>query len=241
MSHCVNAWQEYWQADRFWRDSPLWEKNAEIFLARAAGVVGFGPNDRVLNVGCGAGHLEKRLAPLVREILAVDTAEQFVDLCRARCRGYANVEVARLGPNYTDLTVFGRSFTRVLCISVVQYYRDLAEVQALIESARRVVCAGGRILIADLPLQTGLIGFARDALASCLQSLRHGYALALLGTAARRWLGGASYRSLSHENPELHFNIQKLCDLVRGLHLDAKIVPDSMSVYANRPSLLIHC
>jgi SAM-dependent methyltransferase len=241
MTQCSDTWQDYWQADRFWRDCTLWEVNAELFLAVAREIVGFGPEDRVLNVGCGAGHLERRLAPSVREILAVDTAEQFVDLCRERCRGQANVTVSRLGSDYTDLTQLGRSFTRVLLVSVVQYYRDLAELEALIRSARQVASPGGRILIADLPLRRGLLRFARDGVDSFWQSLRHGYAVPLLQTAARRWLWRSSYSSFTGQRPELRFTSCQLRELARRLGPAARIIDRSMSVYANRPSLLIQC
>lgn len=233
------TWQEYWQVDRLWRDCALWETNAQIFLDRARPLVGFGREDRVLNIGCGAGHLERRLAPLVREVLAVDTAPQFVDLCRERCRGLANVDVARLGGNYTDLSAFGRTFTRVLCVSVVQYYRNLGEVKDLIDSATRVLEPGGLLLIGDLPMQQTPLGFARDAVVSCARGLRHGYGVALVVTAARRWLGGSAYRSFSARCPELRFGRVELDDLVKRQQPNGRILKDGLSVYANRPSLLI--
>lgn len=241
MTQHVRSWQEYWQADRFWRDSALWEINARFFLDRAREEVGFGPQDRVLDVGCGAGHLERLLAPSVGEILAVDTAEQFVELCRERCRGLDNVAVAPLGPDYTDLTVFGRSFTRVVLVSVVQYYRDLSELEALIASARKVVSPGGRILIADLVVRRGPFGFARDAADSVRQSLRHGYAAPLLGTAVRRWLMSSAYGSFSAHRPELCFSPAELRDLAGRVGPQARLVERTMSIYANRPSLLIQC
>ena len=232
-------WIEYWNQDNFWAHSKLWRINAELFFRRAAPIIRFRKTDSVLNVGCGPGYLERHLAPLVETIDALDTSEQFVRLCQKNCEQHPNVTVKLLGKNYTDSDLFGRRFSLFLAVSVVQYYRSMSEVEALIHSARKVALPGARMLIADLPQKRNALGFARDAWSSLFLSLREGYLPVLLHTAWTQDSSKSTYQSFRKRVEELHFSNQEIQSLVRRMKLDATIIRENLSVYANRPSLLI--
>jgi SAM-dependent methyltransferase len=232
-------WREYWGRDELWRDSPLWRVNAEVFLRRVVDVVPFGPGDVVLDVGCGPGHLEALLAPLVARVHAVDTAAQFVELCRERCRGFGNVTVEQLGENYTDVGRLGGPYTRILGVSVVQYYRGEGEIERLVASARTVAAPGALLLLADLPLERGPSGFAWDAACSLGRAARLGYLPTLLRAARGRWAGGSGYAAFARRAGELAFTPARLEALVARLGAGASVVRRGLSVYANRPSILV--
>jgi len=151
---------EYWDRDNFWFQSELLKVNARLFLEKADPIVHFNRTDSVLNVGCGPGFLEKLLAPRVESVWAVDVSQQAVQECQKNCQGYQNVTVRLLGSDYTDLSMFGRRFSLFLCVSVVQYYEDIGELETLIRSAHRIALPGARMLIADLPQKRGALGFA---------------------------------------------------------------------------------
>lgn len=232
-------WVGYWDQDRLWAHSELWKANARLFLKRADPILKLKENDSVLNVGCGAGYLERHLAPRVKSILSVDTSERFVDLCRRNCRGLRNVMVERLGANYADLTQFGQRFSLFLSISVVQYYRGVEEVEALIRGAQKIALPGAQMLIADLPQERNIVGFARDLLSSTLLSFKEGYACAFLRFLASYALEGSDYRRFSKKSTILHFSDRHLQELIQRMGLDAHIIKETLSVCANRPSLLI--
>lgn len=234
-----DCWVKYWKQDDFWKDSELWRVNAGLFCREARKILVFSKSDRVLDIGCGPGHLETLLSPLVQEIVAVDVAGQFEALCRARCAELENVRTALLGADYSDVTGFGRDFSRIICVSVVQYYRGFSEVEALIDSVRKIVRPGAVMLIADLPLRRGTAGFAWDTACSVYQGIREGYAGVLLRTAVARWAGHDQYRRYCEEQTQLSFTINELESLIRRLGLDASLIRRNLSVYANRPSLLI--
>ena len=235
-----DGWIEYWDQDNFWGRLKLWELNARVFLRRAAGLIEFKKEDTVLDIGSGPGELACVPAGKVQSVLAVDTAPQFVEMTRTRCRNLPNVEAALPGADYTDLTVFSRRFSLFLCISVVQYYNSVAEVESLIRSAQKNALPGGQMLIADLNLKRGRGGFMYDAACSIFKSVQEGYALDLLRMAWKRWCTPSAYRNAGSANRLLEFDYAEIEALIERMNLNAKIIRRSFSIYANRPSLLIH-
>jgi len=127
----------------------------------------------------------------------------------------------------------------VFCLSVVQYYRDKTEVEALIRSTRKVALPGARMLIADLPLKRGLPGFCWDDGCSLLLSLREGYFGSLLRTTVKGWRKFYDYRTFCKKTPPLLFSREEIKGLVRRMNLNAQIITNGLSIHANRPSLLI--
>jgi 2-polyprenyl-3-methyl-5-hydroxy-6-metoxy-1,4-benzoquinol methylase len=233
-------WAGYWSKDDFWRDSQLWEISSKLFYQSAKRFVEFKKTDTVLDIGCGAGYTEALLAPLVRSVYAVDVAKQFVEICSQRCQGHGNLRAGYLNKDdYTNLEGCPGPFSIILCVSVVQYYRNLDEVESLINSVKKLASSGARMLIADLPLQRGKLGFLWDVLCSCFLSMRKGYFITLLSMAYTRWCHNTHYKSFCAQAQQLYFSEDKLKTLIKKLKINARIIKGDFSVYANRISLLI--
>lgn len=214
--------------------------NSKLFFKRVRQIIKFNKSDRVLDIGCGPGYTEILLSPLVKSVYAVDVAEQFINMCLKNCRNFDNVSVGRLKKDdYANLEECNGPFSVIICSSVVQYYRNMDEFEALIFSAKRVASPGALMLIADLPLKRGMLGFIWDAFCSCLLSIRYGYALILFRTAFKRYFFRSHYRAFCGKVGQLYFSINKLNSLSEQLNLDARIIRGDFSIYANRPSLLI--
>ncbi|MDD5097539.1 MAG: class I SAM-dependent methyltransferase, partial [Candidatus Omnitrophica bacterium] len=227
---CLN-WIDYWNQDSFWKDSPLWQINARLFSKSASRVMEFKKSDSVLDIGCGPGYVEAMLAPSVKSIYALDVAKQFVDICSLRCRKHLNVRVGHLRKDdYANLEEYAGPFSIVLCVSVVQYYQDMGELEKLISSVRKIVSPGARMLIADLPLERKIWGFFWDALCSYFLSLREGYAGVLLRTAFARWLEATDYKAFQDQTKQLYFTTEKLKLLINRLGLKAKVIRGDFSV-----------
>lgn len=240
MNNVKNGWIEYWNQDNFWVGLNLYELNADAFLKRIEKFIEIKKHDRVLEIGCGPGILALKMSGKVKSILAVDVAPNFVEMARTNCMKMANINVEQLGKDYTDLTVFGQRFSLLLCISVVQYYNNIGEVESLIQSAKKIVEPGGKMLIADLNLKRSFTGFVWDAFCSVYSSVQEGYAPELFKLAWKRWATSSQYRDVYVSSSLLEFNYDEIEALIEQIGLKSEIIRGSLSIYANRPSLLIH-
>jgi len=101
---------------------------------------------RVLDLGCGGGHVAFNVAPLVREVVAYDLSPEMLAVVEraARERGLSNV-ATRQGM-VESLPFEGASFDAVLSRFSAHHWRDL---DAGLREAARVVKPGGTVAIAD--------------------------------------------------------------------------------------------
>jgi ubiquinone/menaquinone biosynthesis C-methylase UbiE len=116
-------------------------------LAELARLAEGRPAARVLDLGCGAGHVSFRLAPLVREVVAYDLSPAMLAVVRdeAAKRGLANV-ATREGP-VERLPFADGSFDLVVSRYSAHHWSDFA---AGLREARRVLTADGRAGFADV-------------------------------------------------------------------------------------------
>ena len=63
--------------------------------ARTLAALGAGPFGRVLEVGCSIGIFTERLAPVCRELVAIDFSHRALELARQRLEDHDNVEIVQ--------------------------------------------------------------------------------------------------------------------------------------------------
>lgn len=116
-------------------------------LRELADLVGERHDARVLDLGCGGGHVSFRLAPLVREVVAYDLSPAMLEVVRmeATRRGLPNI-ATREGP-VEDLPFESGSFDFVVSRYSAHHWSDF---RAGLREARRVVKAEGRAGFADV-------------------------------------------------------------------------------------------
>ncbi|WP_028032696.1 class I SAM-dependent methyltransferase [Chelativorans sp. J32] len=117
-------------------------EDLQALIARMAGK----SDARVLDLGCGGGHVTFNIAPLVREVVAYDLSPQMLDVVArtARERGLSNVSTAQGVAE--SLPFETGSFDAVLTRFSAHHWRDL---DAGLREAARVLKPGGRIIVVD--------------------------------------------------------------------------------------------
>ena len=99
-------------------------------------------DERVLDVGCGTGALAYALAPLVGEVVGVDSSEEYLAAAREDAPGNCTFvlgDAAALPFDYGDFDLAG-------CLRVLHH---VPRPELVVAEMARVTRPGGRILIAD--------------------------------------------------------------------------------------------
>ena len=174
----TDNWIDYWNR----KDSmtgQLWRSQSDFFVSRLTQEMTIGAEDVILDIGCGQGHVIANLAPNVREAHGADTSEHSLAQARKAYENVTNLRFHALPPdNYLALDRLPvRNVTRILCVSVVQYYHSLEELRTLIANAKRIAAPGCLMLIADLLVDYSLY---KDILGVLLGGLQSGTFLAKL-------------------------------------------------------------
>ncbi len=102
---------------------------------------------RVLDLGCGGGHVSYRAAPLVAEVVACDVTAAMLEVVArtAAERGLSNIVTQQAAAE--DLPFADGSFDIVLSRFTTHHWRDM---EAGLRQARRVLKPGGRAVFIDV-------------------------------------------------------------------------------------------
>ncbi|HYJ78314.1 MAG TPA: metalloregulator ArsR/SmtB family transcription factor [Longimicrobiaceae bacterium] len=159
-----------------------WDRlRADLFGQRAdlQGVLGLLDEGwAVGDLGCGTGQVSESLAPFVRRVVAVDSSPAMLEAARRRLAGHPAVEV-RAG-ELEALPVDDGELDAALLFLVLHY---VAEPEAALAEARRVLKPGGRLLVVDM--------MPHDR-----EEYRHAMGHVWLGFSAERmggWLGETGF------------------------------------------------
>jgi len=130
-------------ADRVEHRRALQEERHADLEARVRRLLApFGGNERALDVGCGTGALAYALAPLVGEVVGVDSSEDYVATARAHAPAGCTFVVGdaeALDFPYGDFDLVG-------CLRVLHHVR---RPELVVSELARVTQPGGRILLVD--------------------------------------------------------------------------------------------
>jgi len=104
-----------------------------------------GPDDRLLDVGCGPGVAVREAAPLVSRAVGIDLSPEMIDQARKIARDLPNAEF-EVGDS-EHLPFPDGEFTAVLCTTSIHHYPHPGDA---VREMARVLAPGGRIAIGDI-------------------------------------------------------------------------------------------
>lgn len=105
------------------------------------------PDDLVLDVAAGTGHVARRFAPDVRAVVAIDTTEAMLQQGWIEAKRAALRNVVFMQADAAALPFMDGSFDVVVSRFAVHHFEDPA---VQIGEMRRVLRPGGRLAVADL-------------------------------------------------------------------------------------------
>ena len=101
-------------------------------------------DERVLDAGTGTGALAFAVAPLVREVVAVDVVPELLAQGRARAAAFSNVTFVE--GDITRLDVAASSFDLAACVRTLHH---VARPELVVAELARATRPGGRVLVVD--------------------------------------------------------------------------------------------
>jgi SAM-dependent methyltransferase len=101
-------------------------------------------NERALDAGTGTGALAFALAPLVREVVAIDLVPELLDEARRRAGAFANVHFVE--GDVTRLELGAGSFDLAGCLRTLHH---VPRPELVVAELTRVTRPGGQVLVVD--------------------------------------------------------------------------------------------
>lgn len=158
---------------------------------------------RVLDLGCGGGHVSYRVASHVAEVIACDVTQSMLDAVAATAaeRGLSNIAVRQAAAE--ALPFPAGSFDAVLCRFTAHHWQDL---KAGLREARRVLKPDGRGVFIDTVAPADRVLDSHLQAVELLRDASHvrNYSTAELVSALSRAgfaVGGITMRRLRMEFP----------------------------------------
>jgi SAM-dependent methyltransferase len=112
--------------------------------------VGIGPDDIILEIGCGIGRVGRALAPVCGQWIGCDVSPNMLEHARRRLEPFANVKLIEVS-GFDLRPVPDASVDLVYC-TVVFMHLDEWDRYNYIEEAYRVLRPGGRVFVDNFSL-----------------------------------------------------------------------------------------
>ena len=230
----IKGWIEYWNTDTVFLN--IMGKIAGFFFSRTMPILNYSSEDTVLDIGCGPGDLEYLLKDEVKEIYGVDTSQRFIQECQKKFSKDSNVFFYKLDEKkYTDLSfIENKKVSIIICLSVIQYYKSVEEVEMLIRSVKKIARPGATFLIADIPVKHGAL---KDILSLLKVTLKEKILFETLKFLFQ--LRFSKYYKVRSSRGLLIISERELTQLINRLRLNARLLKMPLTFNHGRMHLLI--
>ncbi|TAE01255.1 MAG: class I SAM-dependent methyltransferase [Bacteroidetes bacterium] len=228
----ANQWTQFWQnAHGF---DKIMRLNTVLFAKKIQQLFNISSEDKILDIGCGPAYLEDFFAKKVKNITALDVSSDYVKSGQEKFKQFDSVQFLQIDPNdYLNFEVIkDQKFSKIVVMSVIQYFKNTEEVEKLILEMQKVSQQGGILIIADIIVQDGAL---QDVISLFGRAIRHGFLLAFFQFVL--YARFSSYYQL--RNKLLKISVQDLQKIIQKMGLKAEIM-DNLTIHAERKNLVIY-
>lgn len=207
----------------------------DIFIKASSPVLNYSQNDTILDIGCGPGYFEDQIKDKVRGVLGLDISDKYIRFCKEKFRQDKHLQfrVLSAGDNYVS-EKDGMRFSKIICLSVVQYFSQVAEIEKLIRQVSQFTTPNALFLIADIPVRDNQ---AFACFFPLWQAIRLGYFFEQLQFMFRARF--SNYYKHYREIGLLRLSIAELEDLINRMKLNAELLTVPMTIDPSRVHILI--
>jgi len=210
-------WLNYWDKKNIWTKSDLWKKNIELFFRKTSDIFDYDKKNTVLDIGCGNGDFVNKILSRVNQVFCVDTSQEYINICKTRFSNSKNINVLKLGKDYTDLSFIKNiKFSIIIANSVVQYYNSQKEIIDLVKSVQKIAAKNAHFH----------------------NSLINGYFFSLIKIGLKL-IVNKEYSKTQQNQPLLIVNLDKLIQDLSIFVKKVTIINKNITINVDRKHLLI--
>ena len=224
----TTGWREYF--DGLTQESRLLREQAIRYVGSLCAAVELRDHHRLLDFGCGFGHVATLLAPRVGQVWWWEPSPNMRSVAERNTAGFSNVQFCDL----STLPFAGPPFDVILVNSVVQYMAT-EEFWPWLQTWRDMLGPGGRLVLSDvIPLKHTGVSDIADLLRL---AVHHGSPLRSTNEA----LGGmARYWRATRSMPLTRLD---RADLARGAAtagLETRFLEENLTHFRKRWTAVLH-
>ena len=231
----MNNWIKYWDKENIISDN-IWIKNNLYFYKNSLDIIDYFDEDIVIDIGSGKGFFAELIVNKVKELYLIDTSKNSINFCKKKFKKYNNVFFNVLDPeDYTNFDFMKTRPNKIFVISVIQYYKSLSDVKALINNCKKISNPNNGVLfIADIPLDNNML---KDVFNIMYSSVILGTFFDTILFFMKSFFG--NYRKTRNTINIRTYSIIELQDLLEEMNLNYKIYKGITNV-KGRISILIN-
>jgi 2-polyprenyl-3-methyl-5-hydroxy-6-metoxy-1,4-benzoquinol methylase len=223
--------------DNFWKDQKqsfhdVMRIGTTFFAIETEKRFGLKPTTKIFDYGCGPGFLADYFSSTNINLTGADINPSFIAQCRSNHPQSLFFEITTDAVENEKLLsekLGGKRFDYIILLSIAQYFKDVKEVEKVIQLLVSYTAQGGKIIVADvIDENTSSI---RDAISLLFQCTRKNRIIAFLKFMA--YVMSSDYRALSSKVKLLQVSEQSIKNIATALALNYERV-DGLTIHASR-------
>ncbi|MEJ7645148.1 MAG: methyltransferase domain-containing protein [Chryseolinea sp.] len=230
-----SEWATFWkdQDDAF--DS-IMQINTEFFADQLRKKYLIRPGMEILDYGCGPGLMIDVLA-FDHKLTGVDINGSFIGQCQLKHPKAQFIEISD-DPETTkailDENLRGKQFDIVVALSILQYFQDLSQVEALLALLNRLIKVNGKVILADVSDENS--NSMADAGSLLLWAFRKRKVRSFIGFI--NYLMTSEYRKISREHKLLMLSEGSVKDLALKTGFSVDVV-NGLTIHPSRTNYVL--